>query len=72
MAYSGTGKKDNLLVLITELEIEGDPSMKIMAIKNKITQRDTYNEEFVTETFLLIVEERKRKEEIEEKWRKNE
>ena len=72
MAYLGRGKKEDLLVLASELEIEVDPSMKIMAIKNKITQSDTYDEEFTKEIFLSVVEERKRKEELEEKLRKEE
>ena len=72
MAYLGRGKKEDLLVLASELEIEVDPSMKIMAIKNKITQSDTYDEEFTKEIFLSVVEERKRKEEMEEKMRKEE
>ncbi|KFM68825.1 hypothetical protein X975_06062, partial [Stegodyphus mimosarum] len=70
MAFMGRGKKEDLLVLASELEIQVDPSMKILAIRNKIVQSETYDEEFTKEIFFTIVEERKRKEEIEELRRK--
>ncbi|KFM56620.1 hypothetical protein X975_07037, partial [Stegodyphus mimosarum] len=44
--------------------------MKILAVRNKIVQSETYDEEFTKEIFFTIVEERKRKEEIEELRRK--
>ncbi|GFR08367.1 hypothetical protein TNCT_247741 [Trichonephila clavata] len=63
MAYLGKGRRENLFVLATELNLKHDKSMTIATLKNLITGSEGYDEELTKNLHATIVEDRKSNEE---------
>ena len=72
MAFLGRGRKEDMIVLATELGISVVPTMTAQRIKELITKDEQYDEEFSKNLFTTVVEDRKRRDEIEEKRRQDE
>ncbi|GFQ93495.1 hypothetical protein TNCT_405131 [Trichonephila clavata] len=59
MAYLGKGRRDDLFVLATELNLNFDKSMTIATLKNLITGSEGYDEELTKNLHATIEEDRK-------------
>ncbi|GFX37676.1 uncharacterized protein TNCV_1261131 [Trichonephila clavipes] len=74
MAYLGKGRREDLFVLATELNLKFDKSMTIATLKDLIISSEDYDEELTKNIHSTIVEDRKVREEnlrIEEQKKKN-
>ncbi|GFX88135.1 hypothetical protein TNCV_159501 [Trichonephila clavipes] len=59
MAFLGRSSKDDLRILTTQLGLASSDNLKIIELKDLITNSDWYDEEFVKDVLLsVIVEER--------------
>ncbi|GFV86659.1 retrovirus-related Pol polyprotein from transposon 297 [Trichonephila clavipes] len=58
MAILGRSRKDDLRMLATELGLAPSDNLKIIELKDLITNSDRYDEEFVKDVLSVIVEER--------------
>ncbi|GFQ70215.1 uncharacterized protein TNCT_268381 [Trichonephila clavata] len=63
MAYLGKGRREDLFVLATELNLRFDKSMTIATLKDLITGSEGYDEELIKNLHTTIVEDRKSNEE---------
>ncbi|GFX68386.1 transposon Ty3-I Gag-Pol polyprotein [Trichonephila clavipes] len=63
MAYLGKGRREDLFVLATELNLKFDKSMTIATLKDLIISREDYDEELTKNIHSTIVEDRKAREE---------
>ncbi|GFX32373.1 hypothetical protein TNCV_2172931 [Trichonephila clavipes] len=63
MAYLGKGRREDLFVLATELNLEFDKSMTIATLKYLIIGSENYDEELTKNMHSTIVEDRKAREE---------
>ncbi|GFY11602.1 retrovirus-related Pol polyprotein from transposon 17.6 [Trichonephila clavipes] len=57
MAFLGRSRKENLRMLATELGLAPSDNLKIIELKDLITNSDRYNEDFVKDVLSVIVEE---------------
>ncbi|GFQ70004.1 hypothetical protein TNCT_483991 [Trichonephila clavata] len=64
MAYLGKGRREDLFVLATELNLKYDKSMTIATLKNLITGSEGYDEELTKNLHTTTVEDRKSNEEL--------
>ncbi|GFV49215.1 uncharacterized protein TNCV_237491 [Trichonephila clavipes] len=58
MAFLGRSRKEDLRMLATELGLAPSDNLKIIELKDLITNCDRYDEEFVKDVLNVIVEER--------------
>ncbi|GFV72540.1 retrovirus-related Pol polyprotein from transposon 17.6 [Trichonephila clavipes] len=58
MAFLGRSRKEDLRMLATELGLAPSDNLKIIELKDLITNSDRYDEEFVKDVLSVIVEER--------------
>ncbi|GFX02189.1 uncharacterized protein TNCV_1750731 [Trichonephila clavipes] len=58
MAFWGRSRKEDLRMLATELGLAPSDSLKIIELKDLITNSDRYDEAFVKYMLSVIVEER--------------
>ncbi|GFU10935.1 uncharacterized protein TNCV_2934281 [Trichonephila clavipes] len=63
MAYLGKGRREDLFVLATELNLKFDKSMTIATLKDLIIGSEDYDEELTENIHSTIVEDRKAREE---------
>ncbi|GFU76720.1 uncharacterized protein TNCV_2391151 [Trichonephila clavipes] len=63
MDYLGKGRREDLFVLATELNLEFDKSMTIATLKDLIIGSENYDEELTKNIHSTIVEDRKAREE---------
>ncbi|GFY06866.1 hypothetical protein TNCV_482701 [Trichonephila clavipes] len=63
MAYLGKGRREDLFVLATELNLKFDKSMTIATLKDLIISSEDYDEELIKNIHSTIVEDRKAREE---------
>ncbi|GFX78833.1 uncharacterized protein TNCV_1919661 [Trichonephila clavipes] len=63
MAYLGKGRREDLFVLATELNLKFDKSMTITTLKDLIIISEDYDEELTKNIHSTIVEDRKAREE---------
>ncbi|GFS64481.1 uncharacterized protein TNCV_3956261 [Trichonephila clavipes] len=63
MAYLGKGRREDLFVLATELNLKFDKSMTIATLKDLIISSEDYDEELTKNIHSMIVEDRKVREE---------
>ncbi|GFR16913.1 hypothetical protein TNCT_654401, partial [Trichonephila clavata] len=63
MSYLGKGRREDLFVLATELNLKHDKSMTIATLKNLITGSEGYDEELTKNLHATIVGDRKSNEE---------
>ncbi|GFV81563.1 uncharacterized protein TNCV_52871 [Trichonephila clavipes] len=63
MAYLGKGRREDLFVLATELNLKFDKSMTIATLKDLIIGSENYDEELTKNIHSTIVEDRKVREE---------
>ncbi|GFW07896.1 hypothetical protein TNCV_3920291 [Trichonephila clavipes] len=63
MAYLGKGRRKDLFVLATELNLKLDKSMTIATLKGLIIGSEDYDEELTKNIHSTIVEDRKAREE---------
>ncbi|GFT27590.1 uncharacterized protein TNCV_4559411 [Trichonephila clavipes] len=63
MAYLGKGRREDLFVLSTELNLKFDKSMTIATLKELIIGSENYDEELTKNIHSTIVEDRKAREE---------
>ncbi|GFU13339.1 uncharacterized protein TNCV_3843321 [Trichonephila clavipes] len=63
MAYLGKGRREDLFVLATELNLKFDKSMTIVTLKDLIIGSENYDEELTKNIRSTIVEDRKAREE---------
>ncbi|GFX83902.1 uncharacterized protein TNCV_4885201 [Trichonephila clavipes] len=63
MAYLGKGRREDLFVLATELNLKFDKSMTIATLKDLIISSEDYDEELTKNIHSTIVEDRKVREE---------
>ncbi|GFW93598.1 uncharacterized protein TNCV_48011 [Trichonephila clavipes] len=63
MAYLGKGRREDLFVLATELNLKFDKSMTIATLKDLIISSEDYNEELTKNIHSTIDEDRKAREE---------
>ncbi|GFU32827.1 uncharacterized protein TNCV_4154601 [Trichonephila clavipes] len=63
MAYLGKGRREDLFVLDTELNLKFDKSMTIATLKDLIIGSENYDEELTKNIHSTIVEDRKAREE---------
>ncbi|GFU45507.1 uncharacterized protein TNCV_3626001 [Trichonephila clavipes] len=63
MAYLGKGRREDLFVLATELNLKFDKSMTIATLKDLIISSEDYDEELTQNIHSTIVEDRKAREE---------
>ncbi|GFY03970.1 uncharacterized protein TNCV_1197491 [Trichonephila clavipes] len=66
MAYLGKGRREDLFVLATELNLEFDKSMTIATLKDLIIGSENYDEKLAKNMHLTIVEDRKAREKKQE------
>ncbi|GFT75289.1 hypothetical protein TNCV_951061 [Trichonephila clavipes] len=62
MAFLGMSRKEDLRMLVTELGLAPSDNLKIIELKDLITNSDGYDEEFAKYLLSVIVEERTSKE----------
>ncbi|GFU98855.1 hypothetical protein TNCV_3381021 [Trichonephila clavipes] len=62
MVYVGKGRREDLFVLATELNLKFDKSMTIATLKDLIIGSESYDEELTKNIHSAIVEDRKAKE----------
>ncbi|GFW07972.1 uncharacterized protein TNCV_3921041 [Trichonephila clavipes] len=67
MAYLGKGRREDLFVLATELNLEFDKSMTITTLKDLIIGSENYDEKLTKNMHSAIVEDRKAREIKQEK-----
>ncbi|GFT28623.1 uncharacterized protein TNCV_4832121 [Trichonephila clavipes] len=65
-SYLGKGRREDLFVLATELNLEFDKSMTITTLKDLIIVSENYDEELTKNIHPTIVEDRKGKEKKQE------
>ncbi|GFX71159.1 uncharacterized protein TNCV_3649241 [Trichonephila clavipes] len=65
MAYLGKGRREDLFVLATELNLKFDKSMTIATLKDLIIGSEDYDEELTKNIHSTIVEDRKKSEQKE-------
>ncbi|GFQ92664.1 hypothetical protein TNCT_208391 [Trichonephila clavata] len=65
MAFLGKGLKADLQIMATEMGVEDVLSLKVFELREAILNNKNFDEEFCREQLNTIIEERKRKEEIE-------
>ncbi|GFX18733.1 hypothetical protein TNCV_3018911 [Trichonephila clavipes] len=58
MAFLGRSRKEDLRMLATELSLAPSDNLKIIELKDLITNSDRYDEEFVKDVLRVIVKER--------------
>ncbi|GFW85177.1 uncharacterized protein TNCV_3249171 [Trichonephila clavipes] len=58
MAFLGRSRKEDLRMLATELGLAPSDNLKIIELKDLITNKDRYDEEFVKDMLSVIVEDR--------------
>ncbi|GFU41433.1 retrovirus-related Pol polyprotein from transposon 17.6 [Trichonephila clavipes] len=58
MAFLGRSRKEDLRMLVTELGLAPSDNLKIIELKDLITNSNRYDEEFVKDVLSVIVEER--------------
>ncbi|GFW93549.1 uncharacterized protein TNCV_47521 [Trichonephila clavipes] len=63
MAYLGKGRREDLFVLATELNLKFDKVMTIATLKDLIIGSENYDEELIKNIHSTIVEDRKAREE---------
>ncbi|GFW38813.1 hypothetical protein TNCV_3881801 [Trichonephila clavipes] len=63
MAYLDKGRREDLFVLATELNLKFDKSMTIATLKDLIIGSEDYDEELTKNIHSTIVEDRKAREE---------
>ncbi|GFW67734.1 uncharacterized protein TNCV_3870651 [Trichonephila clavipes] len=63
MAYLGKGRREDLFVLATEINLKFDKSMTIATLKDLIIGSENYDEELTINIHSTIVEDRKAREE---------
>ncbi|GFX04037.1 uncharacterized protein TNCV_4679401 [Trichonephila clavipes] len=63
MAYLGKGRREDLFVLATELNLKFNKSMTIATLKDLIIGSENYDEELTKNIYSTIVEDRKAREE---------
>ncbi|GFW46338.1 uncharacterized protein TNCV_3339581, partial [Trichonephila clavipes] len=63
MAYLGKGRREDLFVLATELNLKFDKSMTIATLKDLIIGSENYDEELTKNIHSTIVDDRKAREE---------
>ncbi|GFX69655.1 uncharacterized protein TNCV_1770241 [Trichonephila clavipes] len=63
MAYLGKGRREDLFVLATELNLKFDKSMTIATLKDLIIGSENYDEELTKNIHSTIIEDRKAREE---------
>ncbi|GFX00527.1 uncharacterized protein TNCV_2235341 [Trichonephila clavipes] len=63
MAYLGKGRREDLFVLATELNLKFDKSMTIATLKDLVISSEDYDEELTKNIHSTIVEDRKAREE---------
>ncbi|GFW61074.1 hypothetical protein TNCV_4872841 [Trichonephila clavipes] len=63
MAYLGKGRREDLFVLATELNLKFDKSMTITTLKDLIIDSENYDEVLTKSIHSTIVEDRKAREE---------
>ncbi|GFW26730.1 uncharacterized protein TNCV_2851201 [Trichonephila clavipes] len=63
MAYLGKGRREDLFVLTTELNLKFDKSMTIATLKDLIISSENFDEELTKNIHSTIVEDRKAREE---------
>ncbi|GFW15605.1 retrovirus-related Pol polyprotein from transposon 412 [Trichonephila clavipes] len=63
MAYLGKGRREDLFVLATELNLKFDKSMTIASLKDLVISSENYDEELTKNIHSTIVEDRKVREE---------
>ncbi|GFW72812.1 uncharacterized protein TNCV_1266551 [Trichonephila clavipes] len=63
MVYLGKGRREDLFVLATELNLKFDKSMTIATLKDLIISSENYDEELTKNIHSTIVEDRKAREE---------
>ncbi|GFW57328.1 hypothetical protein TNCV_542421 [Trichonephila clavipes] len=63
MAYLGKGRREDLFVLTTELNLKFDKSMTIATLRDLIIGSENYDEELTKNIHSTIVEDRKTREE---------
>ncbi|GFX85685.1 uncharacterized protein TNCV_2470871 [Trichonephila clavipes] len=68
MAYLGKGRREDLFVLATELNLKFDKSMTITTLKDLIISSENYDEELTKNIHSTIVEDRKRLNIDQENW----
>ncbi|GFX64749.1 uncharacterized protein TNCV_4682241 [Trichonephila clavipes] len=66
MAYLGKGRREDLFVLTTELNLEFDKSMTIATLKYLIIGSENYDEELTKNIHSTLVEDRKAREKKQE------
>ncbi|GFV35583.1 uncharacterized protein TNCV_2151311 [Trichonephila clavipes] len=71
MAYLGKGQREDLFVLVTELNLEFDKSMTIASLKDLIIGSENYDEELTKNMHSTIVEDRKAREKKQEEQKEN-
>ena len=65
MAFLGKGRKENLIELAIEMGLSADVNMKVMELKDLITTSKNYEDEFIKGLFNTIIDDRKKREDIE-------
>ncbi|GFX15687.1 hypothetical protein TNCV_2131731 [Trichonephila clavipes] len=66
MAYLDKGRREDLFVLATELNLEFDKSMTITTLKDLIIDSENYDEELTKNIHSTIVEDHKAREKKQE------
>ncbi|GFV98835.1 hypothetical protein TNCV_2913521 [Trichonephila clavipes] len=65
MAFLGKGLKVDLQVMATEMGLEDVLGLKVVELREAILNSRNFDKEFCREFLNTVIEERKRKEEIE-------
>ncbi|GFQ93574.1 retrovirus-related Pol polyprotein from transposon opus [Trichonephila clavata] len=65
MAFLGKGLKADLQIMATEREVEDVLSLKVLELREAILNSKNFDEEFCREQLNTIIEERKRREEMD-------
>ncbi|GFX46497.1 hypothetical protein TNCV_4549361 [Trichonephila clavipes] len=71
MTYLGKGRREDLFVLATELNLEFDKLMTIVILKDLIIGSENYDEELTKNIHSTIVEDRKAREKKQEEREEN-
>ncbi|GFR24620.1 hypothetical protein TNCT_4591 [Trichonephila clavata] len=65
MAFLGKGLKADLQIMATEMGVEDVLSLKVFELREAILNSKNFDEEFCREQLITIIEERKRREEMD-------
>ena len=65
MAFLGKGRKEDLIALALEMGLSADVNMKVMELKDLITTSKNYEDEFIKGVFNTIIDDRKKREDLE-------